>query len=172
MKHLVVELPNDLSRPQGAIRADENSPPNFEGVGRWAMVLLNAAGEFLESSRPFLRVMPSLGLTKVALFEQQDRMPLDQITFGLKRRGLKLVALGAIVCLAAGISLSAHAQQEPMDTRELGMMAKSQKLAALQKPSVLDECKQTLESQKKTIAALEKRVKELERELAARKAKK
>ena len=120
----------------------------------------------------FLRVMPSLGLTKVALFEQQDRMPLDQITFGLKRRGLKLVALGAIVCLAAGISLSAYAQQEPMDTRELGMMAKSQKLAALQKPSVLDECKQTLESQKKTIAALEKRVKELERELAARKAKK
>lgn len=42
--------------------------------------------------------------------------------------------------------------------RNGGMMAKSQKLAALQKPSALDECKQTLESQKKTIAALEKRV--------------
>ena len=116
--------------------------------------------------------MLPLGLTEVALLEQQDRMPLDKIKFGMTKGGLKLAATAAIVCLAAGISLSAHAQQEPMDTRELGMMAKSQKLAALQKPSALDECKQTLESQKKTIAALEKRVKELERELAARKAKK
>jgi len=116
--------------------------------------------------------MPPFDLTEVALLEQQDRMLLDQIKFELTKGWLKLAALGAIVCLAAGISLSAHAQQEPMNTGELGMMAKSQKLAALQKPSALDECKQTLESQKKVIAALEKRVKELERELAARKARK
>ena len=99
-------------------------------------------------------------------------MLVDQIELKLPKRGFKFAALGAIVCLAAGISVSAHAQQEPMDTRELGMMARSQKLVALQKPSALDECKQTLESQKKAIAALEKRVKELERELATRKAKK
>ena len=94
-----------------------------------------------------------------------------QIGFELAKRRQRLAALSAIVCLAAGMPLFAHAQQEPMNTKELGMMAKSQQLAALKKPGALDDCEKTLASQKKMIAALEKRVKELERQLAARKAK-
>ena len=92
---------------------------------------------------------------------------------------LKLVVLGAAFCFAAAIAPAAYAQQEPMDSKELGYMAKSQLLASRQAPAGLEECqralqsaRETLDQQKQVIADLQKRVKELERELAACKAQK
>ena len=95
------------------------------------------------------------------------------------RKELKLAVFGAVFCFAAAFAAPLHAQQEPMGSKELGYMAKSQLLASHQAPSGLEECQRNLQSaqkaldqQKQVIADLKKRVKDLERELAACKAQK
>ena len=56
------------------------------------------------------------------------------------RKELKLADLGAVFCFAAALAAPLHARQEPMGSKELGYMAKSQLLASHQAPAGLEEC--------------------------------
>jgi hypothetical protein len=72
-----------------------------------------------------------------------------------------------------------YAQREPMGSKELGYMAKSQLLASHPAPAALEECQRNLQSaqkaldqQKQVATDLKSAVKKLVRELAACKAQK